>query len=82
MVSTSPARIVRVKGVSAFSTRRNTDWQRYWRHSLRMSAPGRRPASHRIWKPLHDPSTRPPSATKSLSAAMTGDRAATAPALR
>ena len=28
--------------------------------ALRISTPGRRPASHRIWKPLQMPSKRPP----------------------
>ena len=28
--------------------------------AFRISTPGRSPASHKIWKPLHTPSTRPP----------------------
>ena len=60
IVSTWPGRSARVNGVSTLSTTTCVDWQRYCRHSLRMSAPGSSPASHRIWKPLHEPSTSPP----------------------
>ena len=45
-------------------------------------APGRRPASSRIWKPLQMPSTRPPASAWRLTAPITGDSAASAPARR
>ena len=50
------------------------------RFSLRISTPGKRPASHRIWKPLQTPSTRPPWSANLRTASMMGaarrDRAA------
>src|SRR3990167_2374233 len=72
MRRTWPGRSARVNAVSALSTRSQVDWQRYWRHSLRIRAPGRSLASQRIWKPLQEPSTRPPRATNSGSASTTG----------
>ena len=71
-----------MNGVSTFSTTRCVDWQRYCRHSLRISAPGSNPASQRIWNPLHEPSTSPPRDRNSGSASTTGERPATAPARR
>ena len=49
-----------VKGVSVFSTRTWTGLQMYFRPALRISAPGSRPDSQRIWKPLQMPITSPP----------------------
>ena len=48
----------------------------------RMSAPGSRPASHRIWKPLHEPITGPPTSAKAPTAAMIGEKRAIAPVRR
>jgi hypothetical protein len=58
--SSSPGSQALVKIVSARSTRRST-----WRQTKRSvlfgsSAPGSRPASQRIWKPLQMPRTGPP----------------------
>ena len=50
----------RVNGVSVCSTRTWTCSQRYFSPRLRSIAPGSRPASSRIWKPLQMPSTGPP----------------------
>jgi hypothetical protein len=50
--------------------------------ALRISAPGSRCASHRIWKPLQMPSTAPPSAAWRWTAAMTGLKRAIAPERR
>ena len=50
--------------------------------AFRISTPGSSPASHRIWKPLQTPSTRPPSAAYLRTASMTGARAAIAPQRR
>ena len=50
----------RVNGVSVCSTRRWTCSQRNFSPRLRSIAPGSRPASSRIWKPLQMPSTGPP----------------------
>jgi hypothetical protein len=44
--------------------------------------PGRSPASQRIWKPLQMPRTRPPSAAKSATAAIAGEKRAIAPQRR
>ena len=49
---------------------------------LRISTPGSNPDSHRIWKPLQTPSTRPPLPAKARTASMIGARAAIAPQRR
>jgi hypothetical protein len=46
------------------------------------SAPGRRPASVRTWKPLQMPTTGPPPSAKAVTAAMTGEKRAMAPGRR
>ena len=45
-------------------------------------APGSIPASHRIWKPLHEPMTGPPASAKAPTAAITGEKRAIAPVRR
>jgi hypothetical protein len=52
------------------------------RFSLRISTPGNRPVSHKIWKPLQTPSVRPPLAAWARTAVMIGERAAIAPQRR
>ena len=42
------------------------------RRALRISTPGNSPASHRIWKPLQTPSTRPPFSACARTASMIG----------
>jgi hypothetical protein len=50
--------------------------------ALRISTPGKSPASHRIWKPLQTPSTIPPRPAWARTASMIGARAAIAPQRR
>ncbi len=50
--------------------------------ALRVSAPGSRCASHRIWKPLQMPSTGRPARAAGTSSAMTGANLAIAPQRR
>src|SRR3989454_4659874 len=57
---TSPCCAAFVNGVSVCSTRMCTWRQMKRRPELRIIAPGSKPASHRIWKPLQMPSTSPP----------------------
>ena len=53
-----------VNGVSVRSTTEPTSRQTKERDALGRRAPGRRPASVRIWKPLQIPSTSPPVSAK------------------
>jgi hypothetical protein len=46
------------------------------------SAPGKSPASQRIWKPLQIPSTGPPSRANASTASMIGAKRAIAPERR
>jgi hypothetical protein len=71
-----------VKAVWLFSTLSGTSRQMKWRLALRIRAPGSRPASVRIWKPLQTPSTATPRPAESATARITGDRAAIAPERR
>ena len=64
MVISSPGRKSRVQAVSADSTRRSWSLQTKVRTSLRVSAPGSRWASQRIWKPLQMPSTGSPASRR------------------
>ena len=52
------------------------------RPALRISAPGRSPASISTWKPLQTPMTWPPALAKPVTAPMIGERAAMAPQRR
>ena len=52
------------------------------RPALRVSAPGSRCASHRIWKPLQMPSTGSPSRAAGISSDITGANRAMAPQRR
>ena len=72
----------RVKIDWLFSTFRVTVRQTKSSPALRISAPGRRPVSQRIWKPLQTPITGAPAFALSMTARMIGDFAAIAPALR
>jgi len=56
----SPAALAQLKPVSSRVTCTYCSWQRNCRLSLRSSAPGSRPASQRIWKPLQEPKTGRP----------------------
>jgi hypothetical protein len=49
------------------------------RPTLRVSAPGSRCASHRIWKPLQMPSTGSPARAAGTSSLITGENLAIAP---
>jgi hypothetical protein len=71
-----------VKTVSLRSTITSTGFETKLRPAFRMSAPGRRCASHRIWKPLQMPSTGPPSAAWRWTACMMGLNRAMAPERR
>ena len=79
---TSPFVSSAVNGVRIVSTRTKTSSQRKRWPELRRSAPGRRPASQRTWKPLQMPRTAPPFAAKSRTASMTGEKRARAPQRR
>ena len=50
--------------------------------ALRINAPGSRPASVSTWKPLQMPSTGTPLPAASITARITGERAAIAPERR
>ena len=71
-----------VKGVAVVSTRMCTWRQMKRRPVLRISAPGRSPASQRIWKPLQMPRTRPPDCANFATARITGENRAMAPVRR
>ena len=71
-----------VHAVEVRSTRSRWSRQTKCRPPLRSSAPGSRPASQRIWKPLQMPSTRPPASAWRFTAATIGDCAAMAPGRR
>ena len=71
-----------VKTVSFRSTRSATSRHMNESDAFGRSTPGSRPASHRIWKPLQIPSTRPPAAAKRVTASMTGANRAIAPQRR
>ena len=68
--------------VLALETSSATDLQTYLSFSLRSRAPGRRPASQRIWKPLQMPTTGMPSLAACTTAFITGLWAAMAPQRR
>ena len=68
--------------VLAFSARRRVISQMNLRLRLRSRAPGSRPASVRIWKPLQMPMTRPPLEANSFTAFITGENRAMAPQRR
>ena len=52
------------------------------RLSLCSSAPGSKPVSHKIWKPLHTPNTRPPFLAWFTTDSMMGEKRAIAPLRR
>ena len=68
--------------MAAFSTRSGTSLVMNFRPALRVSAPGSRCASHRIWKPLQMPSTGRPDRAAGTSSAITGANRAMAPQRR
>jgi hypothetical protein len=71
-----------VNGVSFRSTRTVTSQQMNESDAFGRNTPGSSPASQRIWKPLHVPSTSPPSAAKRVIASMIGAKRAIAPQRR
>jgi hypothetical protein len=71
-----------VNAVSVRSTFSVCRWQMNFRFALRMRMPGSSPDSHRIWKPLQMPSTRPPRAACARTASITTARPAMAPQRR
>ena len=71
-----------VNGVRFDSTRRKTSRHTNRRPSFRSIAPGRSPASQRIWKPLQMPRTAPPCPAKAATDSITGEKRAIAPLLR
>ena len=82
MVSSWPASYAVVQAVVLFSMAMRWSRQPNLRWSLRISAPGSRWDSHRIWKPLQMPSTgRPPFAAATTSV-ITGANRAIAPQRR
>src|SRR6185437_985582 len=82
-VITSPlAAHAQVNAVSLWTTSRSTCLKVKRRFAFGSKAPGRRCASHRTWKPLQIPSTRPPSSAKEITDSITGENRAIAPALR
>ena len=82
MVITVPTGRPAVAGVSLRSTRTCTGWERNFTPALRSIAPGRSPASCRIWKPLQIPITGPPPRANSPTAFITGLKRAMAPVRR
>ena len=82
MVRTVPFARPAVAMVSSRSTRTWTGWDRNFTVRLRSMAPGRRPASCRIWKPLQIPRTGPPFLANSPTARITGLKRAIAPVRR
>ena len=71
-----------VQAVSVFSTRSHSSRQMKCMSRLRPMAPGRRPASQRIWKPLQMPSTGIPPRAAVMTSPMTGAMEAMAPQRR
>ena len=71
-----------VHAVEAFSTRRTCSVQMNFRWSLRISAPGSRCDSQRIWNPLQIPRTGRPPRAAGTSSSMTGAKRAMAPQRR
>ena len=71
-----------VQGVRLFSIRRRWSRQTNFRWSLRISAPGSRWDSHRIWKPLQMPSTGIPRPAQATTSVITGAKREIAPQRR
>ena len=71
-----------VNGMFVRSTIRFVHSHRNSSEELRISAPGRRPASQRIWNPLQMPHTRPPRSANSSIDSITGANRAIAPVRR
>ena len=65
-----------------FSMRRRWSRQTNLRWSLRISAPGSRWDSQRIWKPLQMPSTGMPRSAAAMTSAITGEKREIAPQRR
>src|SRR3979409_1809404 len=72
----SPGLHVDVNGVAAVWTSTSTWRQTKRRPTLGSSAPGSRPASQRIWKPLQMPSTGPPARANSITDSTNGEKRA------
>src|SRR5678816_362521 len=71
-----------VNTVSVRTTTRSTGFDTKESPALRISAPGSRCASHRIWNPLQTPTTAPPDLACSDTACITGLNRAMAPERR
>ena len=82
MVTSAPFSYALVHAVVLFSMRSRWSRQPNLRWSLRISAPGRRWDSHRIWKPLQMPSTGIPFCAAATTSVITGANRAIAPQRR
>ena len=82
MVTSAPSSYAEVQAVRAFSIRSRWSRQTNLRWSLRISAPGSRWDSQRIWKPLQMPSTGIPRPAASTTSAITGAKREIAPQRR
>ena len=82
MVTSWPAAYSRVQAVRAFSMTSRWSRQPNLRWSLRISAPGSRCDSHRIWKPLQMPSTGSPRPAAATTSVITGANREIAPQRR
>ena len=82
MVTSAPSSYDDVHGVRLFSMRSRWSRQTNLRWSLRISAPGSRWDSHRIWKPLQMPSTGMPFPAAATTSVITGANREMAPQRR
>ena len=82
MVTSASSAYAEVHGVRLFSIRSRWSLQTNLRWSLRISAPGSRWDSHRIWKPLQMPSTGIPRPAASMTSVITGEKREIAPQRR
>ena len=82
MVISSPSAYAEVQAVRLFSMRSRWSRQTNLRWSLRISAPGSRCDSQRIWKPLQMPSTGSPRPAAATTSVITGANRAMAPQRR
>ena len=82
MVTSAFSAYDEVQGVRVFSIRRRWSRQTNLRWSLRVSAPGSRWDSQRIWKPLQMPSTGIPRSAAAITSVITGANREIAPQRR
>ena len=81
-MTSAPSAYDEVQAVRLFSIRSRWSRQTNLRWSLRISAPGSRCDSHRIWKPLQMPSTGIPRPAASTTSVITGENREIAPQRR